>query len=376
MNANAITIIGLSAMEVLNTVLLDDLNQGAANPWAVAWSGDGSRLIITHAGTHEISVIDFPALMAKLEGLPESLRVPVSGDYGFAARVKADVPNDLTFLVGLRKRIPLSEEDRGPRAVAMVGATAYVANYFSDTLSVVNVAAAAPLATSIALGPRVEATVARKGEFYFHDATICFQHWQSCSSCHPGDGRTDALNWDLPNDGIGNPKNAKSLLLAYKTGPVMSLGVRATAEIAVRAGLENVLFAKHSEEVAAAIDEYLKSLKPVPSPSLVDGQLSKAALRGKSIFQDAGCADCHPAGLFTDFHPYDVGTLGPFDHPGDRFMTPTLVELWRTAPYLHDGSAATIRDVLTTRNLHDQHGRTSGLTKTQIEDLCEYLHSL
>jgi YVTN family beta-propeller protein len=376
MNANAMTIIGLSRMEVLNTILLDDLENGAANPWAAAWSRDGSKLVITHAGTHEISVIAFPALVAKLEGLPVSLKAAISGDYGSVARVKADVPNDLAFLTDLRKRIPLSEQDRGPRAVTIVGATAYIANYFSDTISVVDLAAAAPSVTSIALGPMVEPTVARKGEFYFHDATICFQHWQSCSSCHPGDGRTDGLNWDLPNDGIGNPKNTKSLLLAYKTPPVMSLGVRATAEIAVRAGLEHILFSKQPEEVAVAIDEYLKSLKPVPSPSLVKGKPSTAALRGKAIFQRAGCADCHPAGLFTDLRKHDVGTRRPFDNPSDRFNTPTLIELWRTAPYLHDGSAATIRDVLTTRNFHDQHGRTSDLTNPEVEDLCEYLNSL
>jgi YVTN family beta-propeller protein len=376
MNANAMTIIGLSGMEVLNTVLLDDLDNGAANPWAAAWTGDGSRLVITHAGTHEISVINFPAFLAKLEGLPASLKAAISGDYGSAARVKADVPNDLTFLTGLRKRIPLPEQDRGPRAVAVVGATAYIANYFSDTLSVVDLGVAAPSVTSVALGPRVEPTVARKGEFYFHDATICFQHWQSCSSCHPGDGRADGLNWDLPNDGIGNPKNTKSLLLAHKTPPAMSLGVRATAEIAVRAGLEHILCSKQPEKVAVAIDEYLKSLKPVPSPSLVNGKLSDAARRGKSIFQRAGCADCHPASLFTDLRQHDVGTCGPFDDPSDKFNTPTLIELWRTGPYLHDGSAATIRDVLTTRNSHDQHGRTSDLTNPEIEDLCEYLQSL
>jgi YVTN family beta-propeller protein len=376
MNENAMTIIGLSGMEILNTVLLDDLDNGAANPWAVAWAENSSRLVITHAGTHEISVIDFPALVAKLERLPVFLTAAISGDYGSAARVKADVPNDLTFLTGLRKRILLPQQDRGPRAVAVVGATAYVANYFSDSLSIVDLAAAAPSVMSIALGPSVELTVARKGEFYFHDATICFQHWQSCSSCHPGDGRTDGLNWDLPNDGIGNPKNTKSLLLAHKTPPVMSLGVRATAEIAVRAGLEHILGSKQPEEVAVAIDEYLKSLKPVASPSLVNGKLSKAARRGKSVFQRAGCADCHPAGLFTDLCQHDVGTCGPFDNPSDKFNTPTLIELWRTSPYLHDGSAATIRNVLTTRNFHDQHGRTSDLTNPEIEDLCEYLHSL
>ncbi len=43
-------------------------------------------------------------------------------------------------------------------------------------------------------------TQERKGEFYFHDAGICYQGWQSCASCHPGEGRSDALNWDLLND--------------------------------------------------------------------------------------------------------------------------------------------------------------------------------
>jgi hypothetical protein len=56
--------------------------------------------------------------------------------------------------------------------------------------------------------------LARRGEFYFHDATVCLEGWQSCSSCHPGGGRSDALDWDLVNDGIGNPKNTKSLFLA------------------------------------------------------------------------------------------------------------------------------------------------------------------
>jgi hypothetical protein len=48
----------------------------------------------------------------------------------------------------------------------------------------------------------------------------------------------------------------------------------------------------------------------------------------------------------------------------------------RTAPYLHDGSAATVRDVVTMRNRHDRHGKTSNLTAQEIDDLCAYLLSL
>ena len=108
----------------------------------------------------------------------------------------------------------------------------------------------------------------------------------------------------------------------------------------------------------------------------MQGKLSEAAKRGKRVFLHAGCAVCHPPELFTDLHAHDVGTRAPFDKPADRFDTPTLIELWRTAPYLHDGSAATIREVLTTRNPHDQHGRTANLSSRETEDLCAYLLSL
>jgi YVTN family beta-propeller protein len=330
------------------------------------------------AGTHEISVTDFPGLLAKLAKLPAKLEEGKTYDYNAASRVQADVPNDLSFLVGVRKRIRLPETDRGPRAVVLIGTKAYVANYFSDTLSVVDFATDYPKIQSIPLGAKQEMTQVRKGELNFHDASICFQGWQSCGSCHPGEARVDALNWDLLNDGIGNPKNNKSLLLAHKTPPAMSMGVRETAETAVRAGIRHILFTVQPEEVPNSIDEYLKSLKPVPSPRLVNGKLSDAAKRGEKVFKNGvvGCASCHPGPLFTDLQQYEVGTRGRFDKETERFDTPTLIEAWRTAPYLHDGSAATMRDILTTSNKGDHHGKTSHLTPQQIDDLAEYVLSL
>jgi len=378
MNTNAKTLLDLERMEAINTVLLDNVDRGAANPWGAAWSADGQNLVIAHAGTHELSVIDFPALLAKLAKVPVQGPAGQAGDYASASRVKADVPNDLAFLVGIRRRLRLPPDDLGPRVVALIGSQAYVGNVFSDTLAVVDITAKYPRWESIALGPKPTLTSAEKGELYFHDATICLQGWQSCSTCHPGGARMDGLNWDLTNDGIGNPKNTKSLLLAHRTPPAMSMGVRETAEQAVRAGIRNILFTVQPEEVAAAIDDYLKSLKPVPSPYLEHGRLSAAALRGKQLFLDArvGCAACHPPGLFTRLQSYNVGTRGRFDQPTDQFDTPTLVEVWRTAPYLHDGSAATIREVLTTCNHNDAHGATSQLSADQIDDLAAYVLSL
>jgi cytochrome c peroxidase len=214
------------------------------------------------------------------------------------------------------------------------------------------------------------------GEMYFNDAMICFQGWQSCASCHP-DGRADGFNWDLLNDGIGNPKNTKSLLYSHRTPPAMSTGARETAEMGVRSGIKSILFTKQPESVALAIDAYLKSLRPVLSPHLVKGQLSQPAQRGRQVFNQAGCAGCHPAeSLFTDQQAYDVGTARAFDKPNEKFDTPTLIEVWRTAPYLHDGSAATIRDVLTTRNRQDKHGQTTNLSTQDLDDLCAYVLSL
>jgi YVTN family beta-propeller protein len=378
MNTNAKTLIDLAKMELLNTVLLDNVDSGAANPWGAAWSADSKTVCVAIAGTHELSVTDFPGLLAKLAKLPATLDPNKTYDYNAASRVQADVPNDLSFLVGVRRRLKLPEADRGPRAVVVIGAKAYLANYFSDSLSVVDLASQYPKMESFALGPKQPMTSLRKGEFYFNDASICFQGWQSCASCHPGNARVDGLNWDLLNDGIGNPKNTKSMLLSHKTPPAMSMGVREDGKAAVRAGIRHILFTVQPEEVPESMDEYLMALKPVPSPRLVDGQLSDRAKRGEKLYKDAkvGCASCHPVGLYTDLQHYDVGTRGKFDKATDTFDTPTLIELWRTAPYLHDGSATTLEEVLTTKNAHDQHGKTSQLSREEVADLSEYLLSL
>ena len=129
--------------------------------------------------------------------------------------------------------------------------------YFSDNLAIVDAGAVRASAAartspgapapsnpvSLPLHSPAEPTAARLGEMYFNDGTLCLQGWQSCASCHSCDARVDGMNWDLQNDGIGNPKNVKSLLLSFETPPVMSMGVRADAATAIRAGIRYILFA-------------------------------------------------------------------------------------------------------------------------------------
>jgi cytochrome c peroxidase len=61
---------------------------------------------------------------------------------------------------------------------------------------------------------------------------------------------------------------------------------------------------------------------------------------------------------------------------GPAYDTPTLLGLYRTAPYLHHGKAATLEEVLKKYNPDDKHGKTSHLSSDQVNDLVEFLKAL
>jgi len=357
-NVNVLSVIDLRQRKVVRTVGMDDYDAAAGNPWDVVCTPDGRTVCVSLAGTHELCLIETSEI------LHESAKImtPMMGVWPIYPSLGG----------GYWRRIALP--GKGPRGLAVAGSDIFAAQYFSDTVVVVDPKAPGGAATEIPLGPAPVLTRQRRGELLFHDATICQEHWQSCASCHP-DGRVDGLNWDLLNDGEGNSKNTKSMLLAHRTAPAMWEGVRMSAEEAVRSGLAHILFAQRPEDEAADIDVYLKSLRPVPSPRLVDGRPSPAAERGRAIFHSerVGCDRCHPAPLYTDRREHNVGTRGPRSRR-DRFDTPTLLEVWRTAPYLHDGRYATIEDLL----VEGRHGlpRDGELSPQDIDDLVEFVLSL
>jgi YVTN family beta-propeller protein len=367
MNTSALTIIDAVAGKAINTVLLDDVDLGAANPWGLACSPDGATLAVAHSGTHEVSLIDRTALHERLDRAARGERVTE------VTSAAASVPNDLSFLYGARRRILLDGE--GPRALAAAGGRFVAATYFSDRLHLLEAGTqAAHEVRVVALGPPPRPDTPRLGEMVFHDARACFQHWQSCATCHP-DGRADALNWDLLNDGIGNPKQTKNMLLSMDTPPSMMSGVRESPELAIRSGFRFIQFAVRPESDAHAVEEYVRQMRPVPSPRLVGGQLSESARRGEVVFREAGCAHCHPGPHYTNLKAYNVGT-GTGREADKEWDTPSLVEIWRTAPYLYDGRAATMHEALTKFNHEDRHGRTSQLSQQQLDDLVEFVLSL
>lgn len=378
MNRNVVSLIDARTLEWSATVPLDDPDRGAANPWGVAFSEDGQQLLVTHAGTHELSVIDYPALLARVR----DRRPP---DHWFQT-------DQLELMTGIRRRIALPV--KGPRPVVVAHGTAFVTGHFSHDLARIDLLRPERPPVRVLLGDVAGPSVAQRGELVFHDASLCFQQWQSCSTCHP-DGRDDALYWDLLNDGVGNTKDTKSLFMATRTPPVMWRGVRENAGAAIRAGIHHIQFAEPTEEIATAIEAYLDAMPEVPSPALdareseapktddascakchfpgiPRGVLTAAARRGKALFEGrAGCARCHPHPNFTNGTQVDPG-LGS----GVKYDVPSLVEVWRTAPYLHSGEALTLREAITDHNLLQRRGHTADLTPDELDDLLAYLRSL
>lgn len=112
--------------------------------------------------------------------------------------------------------------------------------------------------------------------------------------------------------------------------------------------------------VAKALAAYQRTLVSGTAPydrwaSGDKGAISPAAVRGFGVFLKSGCAACHSGSNFSDGDFYDVGLpsadrgrgavtrQGRDDH---AFRTPSLREIGRTAPYMHDGSLATLGDVV------------------------------
>ncbi len=358
MSTNVLSVINLHTQEVENTVLLDTPQKGAANPWNIAVSPDDSKIWVAIAGTHELACVDRAALHDRLARAKAGEKVtPSTKDY-------AHIPDDAGFLYGIRDFY--KTPGKGTRALYVASDKVYTADYYTGELVALNGNGKEMIAA--ALGAPLASSEKGKGDMYFHDATIGFQQWQTCASCHPNDARADGLNWDLLNDGMGNPKNTKTLVLSHQTPPCMISGIRKDAETAVRSGIKYILFAASTDEIAPAIDAYLKSLSPVPSPHLVNGNLSEAARRGQEHFKK-DCASCHSGTYYTDMKQYKVNwTTGPDENV--TMDVPALNEVWRTAPYLYDGRCYTMQEMLKV------HGPAEKLSENELNDLAEYVLSL
>jgi hypothetical protein len=228
--------------------------------------------------------------------------------------------------------------------------------------------------------------------------------YMSCASCH-FNGLSDGRVWDFTDRGEGL-RNTKPLLGIGDPGQGRLHWSANFDEIQdferdIRESLGGTGFMPDAEWLARkgdtfgtpaagvspeldALSAFVLSMNATPRSPFrnADGSFSEQALRGRAIFDRAGCPQCHAAPDFTNSamgQLFDVGTILPTS--GHRLGgdltgidTPTLKGLWQSAPYLHDGRAATLRDVFAITG--DAMGKTSDLSSAELDDLVRYLQEL
>jgi DNA-binding beta-propeller fold protein YncE len=284
---------------------------------------------------------------------------------------------------------PAATPQRGafvPHSVSGFANKLYLINHFRETVRPIDLSGSPPFALlpEIALAhsglprvPMVDLTDVENGEWLFNsveffNGTSTTPNLVTCTTCHPH-GFSDAVN---SPDGL-------------QAQPIFDAGTTATygwaGNVNTLHAFSLAAFNKHGV-VGGGLDPTNHTLMdlvqeagfPVPaSPFLEgDGSMSTAAQAGQLVFEGAAnCSSCHSAPLFIPEAPSPrtitdgVGTgLAPAN-------VPSLRGLWASPPYLFDGSAATLMDVLLL-NVTDEHGTTSTLTQQELDDLVAYLLSL
>lgn len=271
------------------------------------------------------------------------------------------------------------------------------------------------------------------GKLLFFDPRLSRDNTISCASCHkPELAWTDGMKLSL---GIHNQLSTRNSMTIINRlygraqlwhGKFPTLETQALNPIfkAVRMGMPsndaevaqlNVITGYRErfqqvfctdvtiEGVAKALASFERTILSGNSPADrfdmggEENAMSESAKRGLALFQGKGrCTRCHSGFNFADeeFHNLgidwdtnsaDLGQYSVGKHPGTvgGFKTPTLRDIARTAPYMHDGRFATLEQVI---DFYDQGGITNphlsnliiplGLTAQEKKDLVEYLRAL
>ena len=365
-----------SAQEIYaSRVDLDDRSQ----PVHVAFSPYGNFAILTLGGSNRVEIRDINRPTQVFSAI---------GDVGRFPRAAVLAPDGHLFVQGALSRNVLV--------------------YDMSTMLETFAASTPPLLKDIptVASEKLSAQVLA-GKKIFHDAEdtrMAFEGYMSCGACH-FEGDDDGRVYDFSTRGEGL-RNTPALLGRKGTGhgrlnwsgtfdevqdfehQIRELfdGTGFLADEVFHVGTREQALGDPVAGLSADLDAlaaYVTSLDHVnPSPYRnPDGSLTADGVAGKTLFEKLGCHFCHGGAEFTDSGRgtlHDVGTITPLSgtHAGGPLSgidTPTLLGVWETPPYLHDGSAPTLRDVLTTRNPGDLHGYVSALSSQQIDQLVAYL---
>ncbi len=392
----------------VDQVLLDEPGAAFPDPMDVAVSPGGRHALVTSGGADLVAVVDMAALLSVVNTSSDRRRREV-------------LPNHLgssgRFVVG---RIAVGSNPRGV-VFSPDGRFAYVANTLDDSVTVLDTDGYTVAGTIDLGGPRAVSET-RRGEKLFHGAAITAGRQFSCRSCHP-DGHVNGLTFDIEADGIGmHPVDNRSLRGILDTAPFKWEGTNPS--LSFQCGPRLAVFftrlAPFDPPELAALVRYISTIERPPNPNRHADGLTPAQRRGKMVFERSTnnrgeliapgqrCTTCHNSPYLTGAGRANVGTTMWFDQqvearvvdladlaadiedygelglyyfldtgtPTRVFDTPHLANIFDSAPYLHNGAAATLEEIWTRFDVVSLHGSTSDLSRRQLNDLIAYLKSL
>ena len=294
-------------------------------------------------------------------------------------------------------------------AVSPDGATLYVHAWLDREVRAFDIADLdAPVAPQRWAAPTVAteplAAEVLRGKRLFYDATdtrVARDGYLSCSTCHPF-GSHDGLTWDFRHRGEGL---RNTITLRGRAGTAMGM-IHWTGNFDEVHDFENDIRNGQAGTGLLAEADWTATSDPLGDPkagrsadldalnayvtSLDETEASPfpPPFGGADLFATAGCGDCHaPETLYTDSvvapDPvrHDVGTWREGrsgvrrGEPNSAFDTPTLLGVWATPPYLHDGRAPTLRDAIEAHDGPD-YRLPDALTSEELDTLAAYVRSL
>jgi DNA-binding beta-propeller fold protein YncE len=226
-------------------------------------------------------------------------------------------------------------------------------------------------ATKMNAGPTVVASAMsdkqHEGLVLFHSASsaVSQRGGLACASCHP-DGREDGLSWRIEKNELQTPLLAGRIV---GTHPYKWDGGDKDLPTSLTTTMKRLGGSGLDANQTGALAAYLEALPAPRAPTRPADQVA----RGKRLFDSAelGCRGCHDGAQYTDQdkHKFQSATLPEAD-------TPSLVGLAASAPYFHDGSAATLEALLRDRGAVHGMSESAKLTDPQVADLIAFLETL
>jgi YVTN family beta-propeller protein len=353
-------------------------------PSSVTFAPDSETMYITMEGSRVVIAASTSPVVFR--GQDEN---------GFGPRNDVQVDSESGFGSGLEQVATSATSvitvPEGPNGVAFLAdGNAYVNAFLDRSVSVIDAESAHRDVSQQVVGDFVSSTTARAsgtlqvaepvlpadvemGRRLFYSSVTSSMAGSgsgiSCATCHM-DGRNDGVTWTFDEPGLPVKRQTPSLagkvsetLPLTWASEVDSVGdeVRITSQ-----GRMGGIGLSPSEELA--VSAYVDFTREVDHP--LKGLANDQIARGKALFESAevGCATCHTGARLTDGLGHDL-------YGGKGINTPSHTGVATTAPYLHDGSAATLSDVLASA-ARGEMGDTSMLTPAENADLLAYLKSL